>query len=93
MGAFLFTLGGYTLPFMTFSALYFIAYPYIWMSLSRSKSQIENEEGAEIDEENKKEDVELKALLSKPRFVFGLLAQMMMMMSIQFLAPNLAIHL
>jgi MFS family permease len=37
IGAFLFTLGGYTLPFMTFSAIYFISYPYIWISLSRSK--------------------------------------------------------
>ena len=83
MGAFLFTLGGYTLPFMTFSVLYLLAYPYIWISLSRSKSQLEEEKIASqvrhSEDANKKDDIELQALLNKPRFVFGLLAQMMMM--------------
>ena len=37
MGAFLFTLGGFTLPFLTFAGLYFLAYPYIWVSLNRSR--------------------------------------------------------
>lgn len=40
-----------------------------------------------------KEDVELSLLLQKPRFVYGLLSQMILNMSIQYLAPNLAVHL
>lgn len=76
-GAALFSYGGYTMPFLTFSTLYLAAYPYIWYSLNKSKSQIERttiDETTTINQSVQKEEIELKALISKPRFVFGLLA-------------------
>jgi len=85
-GAALYSYGGYTMPFLTFSMLYLAAYPYIYWSLNKSKSQIErgsvNEETSVGQSTIQKQEIELSALMSKPRFVFGLLAQMFMMMSI-----------
>lgn len=83
LGAVLYTIGGYTMPFITFSLLYISAYPFIFYSLNKTKSFIERE-GIEPNSPSAipKEEIELKALLVKPRFVFGLLAQMFMMMSI-----------
>ena len=37
--------------------------------------------------------VNLGDLFSKPRFFFGIWAQMTLLMSLQFLAPNLAVHI
>lgn len=36
LGAVLYGIGGYTFPFFTFSVLYFVSYPYIYVSLSKS---------------------------------------------------------
>tara|TARA_B110000285_G_C14784165_1_gene449979 strand:+ start:271 stop:642 length:372 start_codon:yes stop_codon:yes gene_type:complete len=55
MGAFLFSLGGYTLPFVTFAGIYFIAYPYIWMSLSRSKALLEGDKSTEDPEKEEQQ--------------------------------------
>ena len=46
-----------------------------------------------VEEEEKKEKVKITALIRHPRFLFGLFSQMILLMSIQYLAPNLAIHL
>jgi MFS family permease len=40
-GAALYSFGGYTAPFLTFSCLYLVAYPYIYLSFDKCKSQIE----------------------------------------------------
>ena len=37
-GAALYSYGGYTMPFLTFSTLYLTAYPFIYWSLNKSKS-------------------------------------------------------
>jgi MFS family permease len=35
-GAVLYGIGGYTFPFFTFSVLYLISYPYIYISMEKS---------------------------------------------------------
>mmetsp|Transcript_16613 Transcript_16613/g.28301 ORF Transcript_16613/g.28301 Transcript_16613/m.28301 type:complete len:299 (-) Transcript_16613:695-1591(-) len=100
LGAMLYSIGGYMMPFATFAIFYLLCYPFIVITLlSNSRldhdSQVEEEDmaQAELNREEPKEEIHLSLLLMKPRFVYGLLSQMMLMMSIQYLAPNLAIHL
>lgn len=75
LGAVLYTMGGYTAPFIIFSLLYIACYPFIFHSLNKTKSFIERESDEPTDPSAApKQDIELKALLVKPRFIFGLLA-------------------
>lgn len=39
------------------------------------------------------DEIDIKKFLVKPRFVFGLLCQLFLMMSLQYLAPNIALEL
>jgi MFS family permease len=101
MGGLLYSFGGYMMPFATFAAIYVALYPYIiytLVSASRVVRGAENEqpEAGGImsilgSKKAEKEEIKVGKLLGKPRFVYGLLSQMMLLMSIQYLAPNLAI--
>lgn len=38
LGAFLYTMGGYVMPFATFAAIYFVSFPFIIVILNKSHS-------------------------------------------------------
>lgn len=60
--------------------------------LNRTRSSIADSAQV-LNEDHPQEDIEVSVLLTRPRFVFGLMSQMFITMSIQYLAPVLAIHL
>lgn len=83
---------------MVFSVVYFMLYPFIIFELSRSSDRIFNAEAAgsptsKPSDRSNKAKVRLGDLFGKPRFFFGIWAQMNLLMSLQFLAPNLAVHI
>jgi len=72
LGAFLYTFGGYIMPFATFAVIYFVSFPFIIVILNKSHSiwaSAQNDTNAAGTEE-----IQLTVLLKKPRFVFGLLS-------------------
>jgi MFS family permease len=57
--------------------MYLALYPYILYILCKAKSV----QSPTLTEDTGKTQIRLSLLLSKPRFLFGLLSQMMVMMS------------
>jgi len=91
LGAMLYSFGGYMMPFATFGGIYIVAYPWIMLTLSRAKQILRTK--SQPEEDHPKVEVDVKMLISKPRFLYGLMSQMMITMSIQYLAPTLSVHL
>jgi len=98
IGSLLYSFGGYKVPFIFFATLFLFFYPCICVSLIRYnklKIKLEQKKGTsdKSSDSGEKEQVSIRALVRHPRFLFGLFSQMILLMSIQYLAPNLAIHL
>lgn len=80
IGAFLFSMGGYKVPFFTFAGIYLVFFPCIVAALTsynRQKKVVEMKlnakKGSSGDEpQEKKEMVKVTALIKHPRFLFGL---------------------
>ena len=95
VGGVLYHFGDYKLPFFFFGKYNIISYfsavlsllpiPYIQSVLANSE--------IEKYESSKAQSPEMRHLISKPRFLFGLLSQMTLTMSLQYMAPNLSIHM
>jgi len=79
IGAMLYSIGGFMMPFATFAILYLVSYPYIMLTLVKAKQVLRPTQDKPEAEEKK--DVQLSLLMDKPRFVYGLLSQMMIIMS------------
>ena len=79
------------------AGIYLAFYPCIVGALYSYNKQKEMVEARmnkpNSDDEEKKDQVKVSALIKHPRFLFGLFSQMILLMSIQYLAPTLAIHL
>jgi MFS family permease len=92
-GALFYNLGGYMMPFIAFGSIYFFFWPaivYVMMKASRlgKQAQLANELNSGTAEENaqaEKVDVDLIALLKKPRFFFGLASQGFIAMSLLYI--------
>jgi len=83
LGAFLYSLGGYPMPFATFATLYLVAFPFIIFSLLRAKKQEPDVSMSQRSaNSNQGVDIELSALFKKARFFFGLLSQMCVTMTL-----------
>lgn len=97
LGVGFYQLGGYLYPFIMFGAMYLITYPFIIYYLkSSSQALILIEFSASPTSRTSRSTrnaVRLSQLFAKPRFFFGIWTQMNLLMSLQFLAPNLAVHI
>jgi MFS family permease len=93
MGSFLYTLGGFSTPFLFQASVFLVSYPFISYSLVKSNKETEPFLASIGSAEDWREPIPLLQLFMIPRFVFGLLTQMNLMMTLQYLAPTLAIHL
>ena len=88
IGAALYEIGGYILPFAFLASLYFLMYPLLSYTLVRIKySDISH-----VRQANKSE-VSTFTLLSNVRFFFGCFSQILVYASITYLQPILALHL
>jgi MFS family permease len=90
LGAILFNLGNFSSPFWFQATLFLVSYPWIYSSLL--SSSVQDSDGF-VEVVSKLPQVPLSELLCIPRFVFGMASQMNLMMTIQYLAPTMAIHL
>lgn len=99
IGAFLYQLGGYKLPFFFFGGLYLLCYPVIAYVLVVSNKEMKALDASQarlsqsFPEGDKPFSIPLLQLLIRPRFTFGLIAQMNLLMGLQYLAPNLSVQL
>jgi len=83
LGAFLYSLGGYMVPFITFASLYLAVLPFIVFSLVRAKKiQPTDAASASALSTGKSADIEISVLAKKPRFIFGILSQMCVTMTL-----------
>jgi MFS family permease len=82
IGAFLYSFGGYMVPFITFASLYLAVLPFIVFSLIRAKKMEPNDQTSVSAQSGKNADIELSVLVKKPRFSFGLLSQMCITMTL-----------
>ena len=79
LGAVMYNYGGYQCPFITFTVIYLVSYPFISMSLIEANRQRQNaaQEGNEssLIQPTKvaKEKIQLRDLFAKPRFTFGIM--------------------
>jgi len=99
IGSFLYTMGGYIMPF-AFSGIFFIlCFPFVAYQLVKQKR-----ENAVIEENRAKsftgsEDliqynkVSILRMFTVPRFLFGIGSQILIAATLQFLAPVLGLHL
>lgn len=96
-GGFLYYLGGFCLPFFFFAGFYIITYPlvlYILYTADKEARELDMDSAEKKSlSELGKSEFQLAVFISKPRFFFGLLSQMFLLMSLQYLAPNIATHL
>lgn len=88
MGGMLYHFGDYKLPFFFFATNTLLALPCIQFVLQ--KSQLDT---IDTGRESEKAKPNIMRLIGKPRFLFGLLSQLTLMMSIQYLAPNMSVHM
>jgi len=88
MGAALYEIGGYLLPFFTLSLIYLLIYPLISYTLIRVKySELGHKR------EVQKQEVSTLRLFLNVRFFFGCFSQILVYASITYLQPILALHL
>jgi len=83
---------GFVLPFVFFGGVYICLYPLFSSALCRSIRY------AMAKEPKEKKDPQASSfnvwpLFMNRRFIFVLISQMILMMAIQYLAPNMALHL
>jgi MFS family permease len=92
-GSFLYNIGSFSTPFLFFAGMFLISYPFISYSLVTSNKHSEIYLLKKEEEDESKVQIPMWRLFTLPRFVFGLLIQMNLMMTLQYLAPTLALHL
>ena len=95
-GSFMFTLGGYSLPFLSSLMLYLISYPIVAYNLNKAKIKRLEDEFINFDPGSPRlthSDISILELFSVPRFTFGIMSQSIVTGSVQFLAPSLSLHL
>lgn len=79
---------------MRSGSAYAILLPYLYASMIKAaRQQQATQEAKNADHSDDAPEVVLSELFAIPRFMFGLIAQTTMMMSLQFLAPSLAVRL
>lgn len=87
---------------MVLAAIYFIFMPILWYYLQKCKlivKQLQEDKEAQLTNvsefsiNSEYNEVELSQMLGIARFTFGLLAQILVVASISFGGPSLAIHL
>lgn len=83
---------------MVFTVIYMMLYPFVIYQLAMSSDRIFQAEllsspSSKHTERSNMAKVQLRDLFGKARFFFGIWAQMNLLMSLQFLAPNLAVHI
>jgi MFS family permease len=88
MGAGLYEIGGYILPFATLALLYFLTYPMLSYTLLKI-----NKESKQTPRKRLKPEVKVMSLLTNRRFFFGCISQIVVYSSITYLQPILALHL
>lgn len=96
LGAIIYDIGGFPAPFMTFACFYLFFLPivtYVLILAQREKDKAALEDGELVkvgSSEPTKKDFEYASFLVIPRFTFGLLSFMMMMVCFSYLSPNIA---
>ena len=90
MGAGLYSVGGYMLPFAILALSYFVMYPLIMVVLFKLR-KFENESPPK--EKHDKDKVSQLRLLLNARFFFGMSSQITIFIALTFLMPTLAVHL
>jgi MFS family permease len=79
LGAVMYNYGGYQCPFITFTIIYFLSYPYISWSLIQANRErvaaVQDENDSTLIQPTKivKEKIQLRHLFAKPRFTFGIM--------------------
>jgi MFS family permease len=92
IGALLYAIGNFCYPFWFQASLFIVSYRFVSSNLLNAKDDVDQVDSF-MSESPTLPQVPLIKLLMIPRFVFGMVAQMNLMMSMQFLAPTLALHL
>ena len=92
LGALLYYIGGFCFPFYALAGLCSALLPCIYALLYSANNQIKLS-NLKSSEENIKQPMELCAFFKKPRFLFGLFSQMFVIMTLQYIAPNISTHL
>lgn len=96
IGAILYHVGGYMLPFFSIAGFYFLMYPLIAYTLAKISAEEKKLSPRKLKDSNREEDhpqITTKHLFKEPRFVFGLISQIVVYSAITFLQPTLALHL
>jgi MFS family permease len=83
IGALLYHIGGFSLPFLGLAGFCFLLLPVVYVVLYTALNDIKKSQLSESSQnKNKTQDIDMISFLLKPRFVFGLFSQMFMLMTL-----------
>ena len=83
---------GFVLPFVFFGGIYVLFYPLFSSALCRTIAWAAAAKDGK-EKEPQASSFNVWPLFMNRRFIFVLISQMILMMAIQYLAPNMALHL
>lgn len=89
LGAFLYGIGGFALPFLFFAVVQVISFPFFTKAFVKAHNETQRLLELEVQPGDlpssphpRMQEIELKKFLVKPRFIFGLLCQFFLLMSL-----------